>query len=95
MTTDKRIITPEHFKVAPEILGLPLASPGRRAFAMMVDLILIALLVKVGGAFLGFAAAFLLFRASKANQREGLFKKSVRLGLRLTAAVSVPLTLRA
>jgi hypothetical protein len=87
VTVDKRIITPEHFKVAPEVLGLPLASPSRRAFAMVIDLIMIALLVKVGGAFLGFVAAFLLFRASKANQREGFFRMSVRMGLRLIAAV--------
>src|SRR5688572_28751921 len=54
---------------------------------MIIDLMLIALLVKVGGAFLGFTAAFLMFRASKANQREGFFRMSVRMGLRLIAAV--------
>jgi uncharacterized RDD family membrane protein YckC len=87
VAADKRIITPEHFRVAPEVLGLPLASPTRRAYAMAIDLVLIALLVKAGGAFLGLAAAVLLFRASKANQREGFFRQSTRLTLRVIGAI--------
>ncbi|MGQ0813843.1 MAG: RDD family protein [Gemmatimonadota bacterium] len=87
MSAPKRIITPEHFKVANEILGLPLASPSRRAFAMASDLILVAVLVKAGGVFLGIAAGFLLLRASAPKPREGLIGKSVRNGLRLAGAI--------
>ncbi|MGQ0562994.1 MAG: RDD family protein [Gemmatimonadota bacterium] len=87
MPPAKRIITPEHFKVAPGILGLPLASPSRRALAMAIDLILVALLVKAGGVLLGIAAAVLLFRASAPSQREGFVRQSVRFGLRLTGAI--------
>ncbi|WP_395703643.1 RDD family protein [Aquabacterium sp.] len=36
-------VTPEDLNVAPEVLGLPLASPGRRALAMATDLAAIAL----------------------------------------------------
>jgi uncharacterized RDD family membrane protein YckC len=88
MSDQKRIITPEHFKVAPEILGLPLASPSRRALAMAADLILITVLVKAGGAFLGIAAALLLFRASSRKQPGGSFiRQSVRFTLRIVGAI--------
>lgn len=88
MADQNRIITPEHFKVAPEILGLPLASPSRRAFAMAVDLFLIAILVQAGGAFLGIVAAVLLFRASSRKQPGGSFiRQSVRFTLRIVGAI--------
>ena len=48
MTTNIRdprsIVTPDAFDVSPEMLGLPLAPPGRRALAMLVDLIVIGLI---------------------------------------------------
>ena len=48
MTTNIRdprsIVTPDAFDVSEEMLGLPLAPPGRRAAAMMVDLIVIGLI---------------------------------------------------
>ena len=83
----RSIITPEHFIVAPEILGLPLAAPSRRAYAMGIDLLLIALLVKAGGVFLGLAAATLLFRAAAPDARSGFVKRSVRTGLRVGGAI--------
>lgn len=58
------IITPASFAVAPELLGKPLAKPARRALAMAIDLVLLAVLVKGGGVFFGLAAAFALWRAS-------------------------------
>ena len=90
MSTRQRqrsIITPEHFVVAPEILGMPLASPSRRAFAMLIDLLLVVLLAKAGGVFLGVAAAILLLRASKPDARTGFIKTSVRAGLRVAGAL--------
>ena len=39
-----RWITPEPLNMPPELVGLPLAHPGRRALAMGLDLILLALL---------------------------------------------------
>ena len=88
MADQKRIITPEHFKVAPNILGLPLASPTRRAVAMAIDLVLILLLVKAGGVLLGFAAVVLLFRMSSRKQPGGSFiKRSVQMSLRVVGAI--------
>lgn len=55
-------ITPDAFSVAPELLGTPLARPWRRAVAMLVDLILIALVSQAGWFFLGLVIAFLLVR---------------------------------
>jgi uncharacterized RDD family membrane protein YckC len=83
----RSIITPEHFTVAPQILGLPLASPSRRAVAMAIDLFLIMLLVKTGGVILGIVAGALLFRASTSEPGSGFIRRSVRNGLRLTGAV--------
>lgn len=73
--------------MAPEILGVPLANPGRRAFAMGIDLLIIAMLVKAGGVFLGIVAAILLFRASASDARIGFVKRSVRMSLRIAGAI--------
>ena len=43
----RRIITPESFHVAPGLLGLRLASPGRRAAAISFDLVLVTLLASL------------------------------------------------
>ena len=83
----RAFITPDFFSVARELIGLPLASPSRRAFAMMIDGILVGILVQAGGVFLGLAAVFLLWRASGQGPRGGFFRESVRLWLRATAAL--------
>jgi RDD family len=41
-------VTPEELNVAPELQGLPLGTPLRRAAAMAVDLTALALLVRLG-----------------------------------------------
>jgi hypothetical protein len=80
-------ITPDFFSVAPELLGLPLATPSRRAMAMAVDGALVAILVQSGGLFLGLTAVFILLRASGRNQQGGFIRRNVRLGLRVFAAM--------
>ncbi|MFQ5679663.1 MAG: hypothetical protein ACE5HP_09415 [Gemmatimonadota bacterium] len=63
----RQIVTPHAFRVAPELLGLPLATPSRRAAAMLVDLALIGalLLVKqISGTLLGVVAGWVLIRAT-------------------------------
>ena len=80
-------ITPDFFSVAPELVGLPLATPARRAMAMAVDGILVGILVQSGGVFLGLAGAFILLFASRRNVKGGFIKKGVRLALRAFAAV--------
>ena len=49
ITDPRRWITPEPLNVAPQLIGLPLATPQRRAMAMAVDLIVVALLSGVSG----------------------------------------------
>ena len=45
----RRWISPEPLNVSPVLVGLPLADPRRRAVAMLVDLVLVALLSGVSG----------------------------------------------
>jgi len=82
----RKIITPASFAVAPELLGLPLASPWRRAAAMLVDLLAVALLSNAGGVFFGIVAAIVLFRASARPAQQGLLRW-MRGALRLSGAL--------
>ena len=80
-------ITPDSFSVAPELLGKPLATPARRAAAMLIDLILLAILIGIGGgAFLGLAAAFVLLRASNRFGTDRLAPRWTRNWIRIIAA---------
>ncbi|MGD8494542.1 MAG: RDD family protein [Gemmatimonadales bacterium] len=57
----RTIITPDAFSVAPELLGLALAHPWRRAVAIAVDLVLVAILANAQGVFFAFAAGLFVF----------------------------------
>ena len=48
----QRWITPEPLNLAPELVGLPLATPARRAWAMALDLAVVGLLTGISGAWL-------------------------------------------
>jgi uncharacterized RDD family membrane protein YckC len=67
-TPDPRsVITPEAFRVSPELLGLQLASPLRRLAAILVDLVCIGVLTLVTRNFavvLGLVISFALIRGS-------------------------------
>ncbi len=59
----RRTITPDSFSVATELLGRPLAGPWRRALAMLLDITLIAILIKIGwSALFGVLLVFLVLR---------------------------------
>ena len=59
----RHIIRPEHFALAPQLLGLELARPSRRLTALLVDLTVVAILVHTAGGFLlAMAAAYAFFR---------------------------------
>lgn len=92
-SSSKSVITPDSFSVAPNLLGLPLARPWRRLVAMLIDLTLVALLVRTGGFVLGIAGALMLWRMSAPKEGEGLLRRPVRNGLRFAAAFIVFLTL--
>lgn len=72
-------ITPDAFAVAPELLGLPLASGRRRAAAMAVDLLVVAFLVNAGALLFGMAVAWVFFRIATRRQAGRLLPRAVRL----------------
>lgn len=51
------IITPHAFRIAPSLLGLPLATPRQRAIAIGIDGVLVFMLAKTGGILLAVVAA--------------------------------------
>jgi uncharacterized RDD family membrane protein YckC len=74
LTTAQRWLTAEPLNLSPQLVGLPLASPQRRALAMVVDLACMALLADVGGFWLvcGLALVALLLRGQRAGVRKRL-----------------------
>lgn len=83
----RSVITPDSFAVAPDLLGLPLASPARRAAAMLFDMIPLGILIGAHAVVLAVAAAAMLWRASTPSVKTGPVRASVRAALRLGAAV--------
>jgi uncharacterized RDD family membrane protein YckC len=83
----REIITPESFAIDPALLGLPLARPMRRAAAMLIDLLIIALLVHAGGLLFGVAAAWVFLRVSGKSAGGGLLRRSWRFAFRSLAAL--------
>jgi hypothetical protein len=59
----RHIIRPEHFALAPQLLGMELARPARRLAAILLDLLLVTILVQTAGPWLfALAAAYAFFR---------------------------------
>jgi hypothetical protein len=56
---------------------------------MGIDLIFVAILIQMGPALLGFAAAFVLWRFSGRSATEGMVKRGLRLSLRIAAAILI------
>jgi hypothetical protein len=82
-------ITQEAFSVAPDLIGLPLARPMRRAAAMAVDLLCVGLLVNVGGGTVfGLALVWVLFRLTARPASTGT-RRMLRLGMRGVAALTL------
>ncbi len=85
----KHYLTPFAFKLDSSLFGLPLASPTKRAFALLIDLSLIALLSEVSAGILALAIAVTLYRlgnkkrAQARGKRKGYKRRAV---LRFTAA---------
>ncbi|MDN4504370.1 RDD family protein [Alteromonadaceae bacterium BrNp21-10] len=91
----KQIVTPYAFGVADELIGTPLASPTRRAIALVIDLGLIALLTTVNSLVLALISAWAFWRASSKLQhkkRFDFFRKLLRfIGTILLFVVAVGL----
>ena len=84
----KTIITANAFTVAPHLLGLPLARPARRAFAMLFDLIIVAIMIKaIGFTVFALAAALLLFRIARPSGKGGTLRRGAALGVRIAGVL--------
>lgn len=81
-------ITPDAFRVAPHLLGLPLASPSRRAVAILLDLLIVAILVHVGGGVLFGLAAGALFLKMATGRLGTSLPRPIRGALRVGGAVA-------
>ncbi|MGI9037868.1 MAG: hypothetical protein ACR2GQ_03300 [Gemmatimonadota bacterium] len=80
----RTIITPDAFTVAPELLGMPLAHPWRRAAAMLVDLVLVAILANAQAVFFAFAVGLFVFRLAtrrrKTTTEPSTARRAARVG---------------
>jgi hypothetical protein len=67
-TRDPRsVVTPDAFSVSPDLLGMPLATPMRRLWALLIDLVVIGVVTVVTKSFalvLGVVAAVFFVRVS-------------------------------
>lgn len=88
----REVITPDAFRVAPELLGTPLARPWRRAVAMLVDLLLLALLVNAGGVLLALGAAVALFVATS-RKTGSIASRAMRVVVRGVASLILFITM--
>jgi uncharacterized RDD family membrane protein YckC len=75
--------------VAPELLGLPLAHPWRRAAAILIDLSLIGLLANARGVLLALAGGSFLFWLAFRGRKAGLGSKMARATIGCGGAVIV------
>jgi uncharacterized RDD family membrane protein YckC len=80
----RRWVTPEPLNVAPALVGLPLATPWRRALAMGLDLLVLALVAE--SAELWLLAGLVLVVLQLRNPRHGLAERK-RLGWLLAAVL--------
>jgi hypothetical protein len=82
----RSIITPDAFDVSADLLGMPLAAPGRRLIAMAIDLAVIGILTLVTSSFalvLGVVAAIFFIRAGfkRTPVRGSVFGRAMRLSV--------------
>lgn len=83
---DKTKVTPYAFGVSDHLLGKPVASPTRRFFALIFDLICIAILSTLDALFLASLTAIIFVRANIRLARQKRFKRT-RVALSLLIAI--------
>jgi uncharacterized RDD family membrane protein YckC len=81
----REIVTPYAFTVSPELLGQPLATPARRAVAMLIDVFLIAVLSGLSALLFAGFVAMTFFKADGRLKQQKRFT-IMRLALRGSAA---------
>lgn len=87
----RHIITPDAFRVADGLIGTPLATPARRLFAMLVDLVcvgLLALLLEAPGLIPATIGAILIYRFTR-GQNERAWTRFLRRGIGCFGALLV------
>ena len=85
----REIVTPDAFSVSPDLLGLPLAHPWRRAAAILIDLMLIGLLANAKSVFFALAAGTFLFWLAFRGRKAGLGSSAARAAIGCGGAVVV------
>jgi hypothetical protein len=65
----RAIVTPFAFKLAPELIGMPLARPWRRGVAILLDLMLVALLSSISSLWIALLAAIATWVLSKRHEQ--------------------------
>jgi hypothetical protein len=86
----REIITPDAFTVAPHLLGRPLARPARRAAAMMIDLILVALMIHAfGSVFLPAVGGVMLVRILKPSRTGGIMRQGAVFAIGFVAILLI------
>ena len=82
----REIVTPYAFHVSPDLFGLGLASPLRRGWAILIDIILIGLLTQVSSFILAIVAAATFFVAGNRLKQKKRYNAG-RIFLRFLAAI--------
>lgn len=85
----REIVTPDAFSVSPDLLGLPLAHPWRRAAAMLIDLLLVALLANAKGFLLALAGGSFLFWLAFRGRKAGVASTMARTAIGCGGALAV------
>ena len=77
----RSIVTPYAFSVHPDLLGVPLATPGQRLGAILIDLVVIGLLALGGALPLAMASTILLFWLAFKKPGRDVFGKIFRISV--------------
>ncbi|WJG07765.1 RDD family protein [Aliiglaciecola sp. LCG003] len=84
----REVVTPYAFEVSPSLFGTPLASPFRRATALLIDLALVALISDLTGNVLAIFVALLFWVWAKRLEQRKNKPKAVKT-LRVAAVVFI------
>ena len=83
----KDVVTPFAFSVDEKLIGVPLASPFRRALALFIDFFFVALLTNVSGLFLAGVLSILFYRGGRRSEHQNR-PRLLRALLKLLAALT-------
>ncbi|XQW86367.1 RDD family protein [Thalassotalea piscium] len=85
----KKILTPFAFEIDKSLFGLPLAVPRKRAIALLVDFIFIAILAEMPGELFALAVAFTFYQLGSCKKQTSHGKPRWSIGKGLLRVVAV------